>query len=206
VRDRARHHRHCSGIPSVSSATSRTDTVALPFCHLTIRTKKPKDSKYPTELRTVGDHLRSRRLDLGLLQVDVAARLNMEVANIRNWEQNKTRPESRFLPAILSFLGHDPFPRPTSLAEALRHARRAAGLSQRELARRAGFDQSSIALWEVDGKLPLPANLLRLRRFFEAVGQVLPDSAEEESYSSERRADAARRAWTTRRRCRKAPH
>jgi transcriptional regulator with XRE-family HTH domain len=147
----------------------------------------------------VGDHLRARRMDLGLLQLDVASRLQMDVANIRNWERNKTMPETRFLPAIIAFLGYDPLPRPTSLAEALRHARRAAGLSQRELANRTGFDQSSIALWEVEGKLPLPTNLARLRRFFEEVGQVLPDSAEAESYSSKRRADAARRAWITRR-------
>ncbi len=41
---------------------------ALPFCHAELRASKPKSFRYPTRLNTLGDHIRSRRLDLGLFQ------------------------------------------------------------------------------------------------------------------------------------------
>ena len=134
------------------------------------------------------------------MQRQAAERLCVSVENVRNWEWNKTKPEVRFLPALLDFVGYDPGESPTSLSRALRKARRSAGLSQRELAKRAGFDQSSIALWEAGGKMPLPANVNRLRQFFQGVGQALPDFVEEAGYSSARRSEAARRGYATRRR------
>jgi hypothetical protein len=44
----------------------------LPFCHVGLSAKKPKSEAYPTALRTYGDHLRAKRLDLGLLQKQAA--------------------------------------------------------------------------------------------------------------------------------------
>jgi len=141
-----------------------------------------------------------RRLDLGLLQKDVAARIGIDVASIRNWERNKTNPEVRFVPGIVRFLGYNPDTCPTSLPEALRKARRAAGLSQEKLAELSGFDETTIAKWERGSNRPFPANVTRLRRCFEAIGQLLPDFAEQGAYSSELRAQKAQRSWTTRRR------
>ncbi len=60
------------------------------------------------ELRTLGDHIRKRRLDLGLLQRDVAARIGSDTSSVTNWEKGHTEPENRFLPAILELLGYDP--------------------------------------------------------------------------------------------------
>jgi hypothetical protein len=45
---------------------------ALPFCHAELRAPKPKPSHYPKLLNTLGDHIRSCRLDLGLFQSTVA--------------------------------------------------------------------------------------------------------------------------------------
>jgi hypothetical protein len=39
---------------------------ALPFCHTELRASKPKPSHYPKQLNTLGDHIRTRRLDLRL--------------------------------------------------------------------------------------------------------------------------------------------
>jgi transcriptional regulator with XRE-family HTH domain len=130
----------------------------------------------------------------------VAAQLGVDVANIRNWEQNKTSPAVRFLPGILGFLGYDPERCPTSLPEALRMARRAAGLSQEELAKLAGCDETTIAKWERGSNRPFPANVTRLRRIFEAIGQTLPESVELGAYSSELRSQKAQRSWDARRR------
>lgn len=46
----------------------------MPCCHVHLQGQKRSPLGYPRELRTIGDHLRKRRLDLGLLQREVAAR------------------------------------------------------------------------------------------------------------------------------------
>jgi hypothetical protein len=47
--------------------------VALPFCHVQLTARKQLLPAYPHELRTLGDHLRKPRIDLGLLQSNVAS-------------------------------------------------------------------------------------------------------------------------------------
>ena len=59
--------------------------------------------------KTLGDHLRNRRLDLGLLQGDVANMLGTTVLTICNWEVNRSSPQLRFIPAVNAFLGHDAY-------------------------------------------------------------------------------------------------
>jgi transcriptional regulator with XRE-family HTH domain len=172
----------------------------LPFCHLTLTCKKPTDSKYPTELRTLGDHLRKRRLDLGLLQAAVGSQIGVTACTVKNWELGHNSPETRHLPAIHEFLGYQPFePNRHSFSEMLRFFRRAAGLSQEGLARRVGFDESTIAKWERGDNIPMPESLDRLRSFFQNAGQQFPGFETELAYHTERRAQAAARAWYTRR-------
>ena len=60
----------------------------------------------------MGEHLRKRRLDLGLRQKDAAERLGASPKTYEYWEQGKYEPEFRFLPAIIAFLGYDPTPEP----------------------------------------------------------------------------------------------
>ena len=96
---------------------TRRGIPALPFCHVTLRGQKPKPQGYPSELRTLGDHLRKRRMDLGLFQKDIAKRLGASTASVNNWELNEREPELRFIPGILRFLGYDPRPEPTTLGE-----------------------------------------------------------------------------------------
>ena len=92
-------------------AMNRKGRIAfLPFCKLTL--KGAKSTPYPKELRTVGDHLRKRRLDLGLSQKDVALQLEVDKGKIWRWENNKTSPAMRDLSRIIVFLGYDPYPEP----------------------------------------------------------------------------------------------
>lgn len=77
----------------------------MPFCHLTLKGLKPKDSAYPETLRTLGDRVRAKRLDLGLRQKDIAEIMGVSVDTICYWEGNRVNPARRLLPKIGDFFG-----------------------------------------------------------------------------------------------------
>jgi DNA-binding XRE family transcriptional regulator len=70
----------------------------------------------------VGEHLKRRRLDFGLLQREVAEQIGVDKATLYNWEKGRSEAELRFYPAIIRFLGYDPtVPDPSlSIGELLR--------------------------------------------------------------------------------------
>lgn len=68
-------------------------------------------------MKTVGDRLRRRRLELGLLQREVAERLGVDEATVYNWEGNRTTPAQLQWPQIIAFLGYVPFPRDGSVSD-----------------------------------------------------------------------------------------
>ena len=136
----------------------------MPFCHLTLRAGKPLSPRYPRELKTLGDHLRKRRLDLGLLQREVAERLGADKASVVNWESNATHPALHWRPRIIEFLGYAPWDPAWTPGERLRTAREAMGLSQRRVSDRLGVDQGTVAQWEGKGARPGREVLQRFRR------------------------------------------
>jgi transcriptional regulator with XRE-family HTH domain len=62
----------------------------------------------PKSLVTWGDHIKKRRLELGLYQKQVAKQLGVDETTVHNWERNYTRPALRFLPGIVRFLAYEP--------------------------------------------------------------------------------------------------
>lgn len=91
----------------------------------------------------------NRRIDLGLLQKQVAEQVGVCALTITNWERNATSPEVQYVPEILRFLGYDPFASPTAkLPERLAVARRAHGMTQKQLAGFLGVDPATIRDWE----------------------------------------------------------
>jgi transcriptional regulator with XRE-family HTH domain len=139
---------------------------ALPFCHAELRAPKPKSDHYPKEISTLGDHIRKHRLDLKLLQKQLADKIGVDEATITNWERNATVPAIRYIPAIIRFLGYDPLPPANSLFERLAAARRALGLSQRKMAKKLGVDPATIQNWEAGRHRPI-------KRGLDLIGSVL---------------------------------
>jgi transcriptional regulator with XRE-family HTH domain len=128
--------------------------VALPFCHFELRAVRPRSSQYPKQINSLGDYIRTRRLDLKLLQKQLADQVGVHELTITNWEGNATVPEIRFMPAIIQFLGFDPLPPAESLPERLAAARRVLGLSQRKMAEKLGIDPSTLMGWEAGRHQP----------------------------------------------------
>jgi transcriptional regulator with XRE-family HTH domain len=137
----------------------------LPFCHAELRAEKPRSEHYPKEINTLGDHVRSRRLNLKLLQKQVAEQIGVNAATITNWERNTSTPVTRYIPAIIRFLGYDPLPSPDSLPERLRWVRRQLGLTQREMAERIGVDPCTLRDWEAGLHQPIRGSLEVIGRF-----------------------------------------
>ena len=64
------------------------------------------------------------------------------------WEKDRATPTVRYYPAILRFLGYDPFPPPTTLAERIARHRQRLGLSIEAAAKILGIDEGTFGRWE----------------------------------------------------------
>jgi len=87
----------------------------LPGVPLTHKALRPKD--YSQEPQTLGEHLKKRRKELGLLQREAAARMGVSTETVVNWENDKTRPVPAQFRPLIAFLGYDPCPPSRTLAE-----------------------------------------------------------------------------------------
>ena len=65
-----------------------------------------------------------------------------------NWECNATTPALHLVPRIIRFIGYSPFPAGQTLPARLRLYRKVYGLSQKNLAKLFGVDESTVARWE----------------------------------------------------------
>lgn len=138
------------------------------FCHFAFRSPRPKSDNYRKSLNSLGDHIRARRIDLGLFQSQVAEQIGVHELTVTNWERNATEPEVKYIPAIIRFLGHDPVVSGTSFPEHLAAARRAQGLTQKELARDLGVDPAKVRDWENGQHEPSRKTRGRLAEFLRA--------------------------------------
>ncbi len=71
-----------------------------------------KPSKIPQNLTSIGYHLKKKRLERQLTQLQVSKLIGVEETSIYNWENNRSKPKVYLLPKIIEFLGHVPFELP----------------------------------------------------------------------------------------------
>ena len=125
--------------------------------------------RIPTEPKTVGDHIRRRRLGLKMLQRDMAKQLGVDKTSVFNWEANASSPEIRYMPAIIRFLGYNPLPEANGWGERLVRHRTSLGLSQKEAALKLGVDPGTLARWERGEREPAGVLRTRVERFLQDV-------------------------------------
>lgn len=61
---------------------------------------------YAEDPVSIGDHIRKKRLQLKLCQIDVAGICGVSEDRIRNWEKNRSTPQIQFFPRVINFLGY----------------------------------------------------------------------------------------------------
>jgi len=145
----------------------------LPFCRVHCRGRRPPNPAHPKGFRTLGDHLRKRRLDLGLTQTEAGRRSGAAESTLYTWELGNAAPALLFYPAILALLGYDPLPVPASVREQLRLYRQWNGFSLKTLARQMGIDAGRLARRERGRRQPTGRFLTVVER---VVGRLAPGS------------------------------
>ena len=120
----------------------------------TLRTTR-KPAGYPLVFNHLGDHIRAKRLDLGLQIKQLARQLGTDEGSVASWEQGGRKPSLRKLPKVLGFLGYDSRPNPCTFGGRLRKCRTGLGLSTRQLSARLDVDASTLKCWERGEHAPI---------------------------------------------------
>ncbi len=119
---------------------------------------------YPDSPVTIGEHIRKRRMELKLLQSDVAECFDVSTDCITFWEKNRSNPQIKFFPKIISFLGYNPLAFDEStLSGKIKAYRYRTGTTSYMLANLLKVDQSTVTEWENGKRIPAPKHLIKLK-------------------------------------------
>jgi DNA-binding XRE family transcriptional regulator len=96
------------------------------------------------EPATLGEHIKRKRLQLGLYQKDIAKQIGVTLFSIVHWETGFSQPMTRYLPMIIKFLGYNPMPgMPRTIPELLKARRLDLGLTQEQAAKKLHVDETT---------------------------------------------------------------
>ncbi len=141
---------------------------------LDVRAERRQNQAYPREINSLGDHIRKKRLDLGLLQRDVAAQMGVDSDSICHWEIGSSRPKASFLPRIYDFLAYCPWQAPAHFGEWLRMVRHSLGLSRKRLGHYQHIDESTLWRLESGRSEPTRQTESRLRDLLLSIAASAP--------------------------------
>tara|TARA_R110002124_G_scaffold243235_1_gene408344 strand:- start:56042 stop:56467 length:426 start_codon:yes stop_codon:yes gene_type:complete len=117
---------------------------------------------------SLGRQLNVRRRVLGHRQVDAAAIVGVDPKTWMWWEQNLRQPYVHQYPAIIRYLGYEPWAEPLTLGSSLLAQRRRQGLSIRGAAEIVGVDEGTFGRWESGEWKPQLRSLPIIDRFLGA--------------------------------------
>jgi DNA-binding transcriptional regulator YiaG len=117
--------------------------------------RKPQSKKYSLIPTTLGEHIRKRRIELTLLQRDVADVTGVTEESVANWESGRSHPQLRHYPAIIAFLDYYPFVNETdTVSGGLLYLRNTNGYSYEEVGRLLNVHGSTARAWELKQSQP----------------------------------------------------
>lgn len=128
--------------------------IMLPGVRVRVSGRRPEIRAL--ERYTLGAKLKHRRIELGLRQKDAAPMLGVCENTLVNWEREQCTPAAVFFPAIINFLGYEPWSKPETLSERLRGERLRRGLSAKSAAKRLRVDEGTYGHWERGTRVPGP--------------------------------------------------
>jgi transcriptional regulator with XRE-family HTH domain len=108
--------------------------------------------------------MRRRRLELGLYQKDVAAKIGVTTSSIWNWEHRRDI-DLRFIPRVLEFLGYNPIPCPEDLVSKLSWYKQVNGLTLEQLGAEMNRDPEQLTDWLSGQHKPCRRNREIVKRF-----------------------------------------
>ncbi len=128
----------------------------MPGVRAWISTQKPEVAALSAD--TLGAKLKRRRLEKGQRQIDAAREMGVSHHTVIDWEKAEKAPAVGQYPAIIAYLGFEPWPRPMTLPEKLLAERRRRGWSVKRSAAILGVDEGTFTRWERDTR---PARIHR---------------------------------------------
>ncbi|WP_369751276.1 helix-turn-helix domain-containing protein [Asinibacterium sp. OR53] len=123
-----------------------------------------KDLKGCTETpKTLGEHLKKRRLSKGMSQASLAKLLGVTKDCVWLWEAERNTPQLHHYPALIAFLGYYPFDHETdTLGGKITRYKNLHGMSTKKLAKLLGVDEGTVAQWERNETKPLARSMSRI--------------------------------------------
>lgn len=151
------------GIPKIPDGQGFRKLFRVSYSLALLRPKTlPKG--YPALPEDLGEHIRKRRLDLGLLQIETAKIIGVTESTVWNWEHG-TEPELIHMPKIIDFLGYIPFECPEDPLGKLRYFKKVRGLSYERLGAVMGRNSEQLEDW-LSGRIqPCRKNVERIAGF-----------------------------------------
>ncbi|HEX7760589.1 MAG TPA: helix-turn-helix domain-containing protein [Caulobacteraceae bacterium] len=109
--------------------------------------------------------LNRRRRELGLTLEQAAPLIGVRIHTLSLWERGLREPFDRYYPALIRFLGEEPWPKAVTLPERLLAERRRRGLSHEPAARLIGVLERTLRRLEAGEIEPSEPVRAKLDRF-----------------------------------------
>ncbi|TYO96719.1 helix-turn-helix protein [Geothermobacter ehrlichii] len=136
----------------------------------------PQPPELEKEPATLGEHLRRKRIELGLEQKELAAMLGVSVSTIWNWE-NGWSINWQYYPQIIRFLGYNPIPIPEGTIQRLEWYKRIKGLDLVMLGKELGRHPEQVSEWLRGVRTPCKRNMRVIEEFLEERLEAMPTPA-----------------------------
>ncbi|MBY0377305.1 MAG: recombinase family protein [Gammaproteobacteria bacterium] len=142
--------------------------LALPCLRYRKNHAKPLPKSCLIDPQTIGEHIKKRRMDLGLFQRDIAQLWNVTEETITNWENGYSEPQIGYYARIAMFLGYEWWRFDISaLSGRIQDYRYRNGLSAKRLGQLLGVNMTTIRSWELEERVPRKEQLENLNLLLE---------------------------------------